>query len=401
MSEQISQEEINANSYQQYLSLVGSFSKLFSSSDIPFIQYRVAENVFCKSFKADNLARADVAYDAIIDKKGIGIKTFILKGNSKVEKVAEFNAYSQELHKLDNLDLAKKLAHYRNERIKFADRTYDVETRIYHIVGRDINELKIFEESYDLIDVESLKIITQSKSSLKFKDARNEYNFNFSKSVLMKRFVVPDDYISVQVDILENPLEVLLKLSKNEFRLKENTTNPVLEPVQKTSDLIIESEDIIPGVNYVILPLYSPNRKANYNLPIVPERSQLNQWNAGGRKRDPGEVYISIPKEIHHFAPDFFPDRDTIFNLKVPDGEILEAKVCQEGNKALMTNPNNAMAGWLLRKVLQLKEGELLTYEKLKDVGSDSVKITKIDKSNYLIDFEELNSYENFIDPIN
>ena len=102
-------DEAKSN-YAKYLKVLGSFSKLFSSSVKPYIQYRVAENTFCKAFDADNLARADVAYDAIKDGYGIGIKTFILSGSSKIEKVAEFNAYSAELREYSGLTLAKKLA---------------------------------------------------------------------------------------------------------------------------------------------------------------------------------------------------------------------------------------------------------------------------------------------------
>ena len=72
------QSKDNIKIYTNYLKAIGAFSNLYSSSDKPFIQYRIAENAFCKAFEADNLARADVAYDAIIDGFGVGIKTFIL-----------------------------------------------------------------------------------------------------------------------------------------------------------------------------------------------------------------------------------------------------------------------------------------------------------------------------------
>jgi hypothetical protein len=155
---------------------------------------------------------------------------------------------------------------------------------------------------------------------------------------------------------------------------------------------------LIPGTDYVILPLYSVQRKKSHTEPIVPIGSQLNQWNAGGRKRDPGEVYIPIPSNIHKLFPDFFPKKEVIFNLKTPNGEIFSAKKCQENGKALMTNPNNALADWMLRKVLGLEAGILLTYDRLLDVGFDSIKITKISDSEFLIDFTEINEYENFIE---
>jgi hypothetical protein len=124
----------------------------------------------------------------------------------------------------------------------------------------------------------------------------------------------------------------------------------------------------------------------------------LNQWNANGRKRDFGEIYIPIPAELHHKYPVFFPKRDEYFSLQIPTGEIFSAKVCQENSKALMTNPNKALSDWLLRKVLQLKESELATIEKLDKLGFDSVIITKTDNQNFKIDIMKTNSYNSFID---
>ena len=129
----------------------------------------------------------------------------------------------------------------------------------------------------------------------------------------------------------------------------------------------------------------------------MPEKSGLNQWNAGGRVRKYGEVYIPIPAEIRKLKSGFFPERDKIFNLEIPSGEKLKAKICQDNGKALMTNPNIALANWLLKDVLQLKERELLTYKKLEIIGIDSVKIEKIDNENFKIYFSKIGSYEKFI----
>ena len=387
------QSKKDIDNYIEHLKAIGALSNLFSSSDKPYIQYRVAENIFCNVFSAENLARADAAFDAIIDCYGIGIKTFVLSGNSKIEKVAEFNSLGSELRLLKGLELANKLADFRNARIEFADRIYAVKKRVYHIVGRDKNVIKVFEVDYDLIDKASLEIIEENKSSLKFKDALNEYNFNFSKSVLMKRFNVPKEFIEIDVEIIEDPLSTIMGLIRPDLKLIINNDEKLINSIFNSTQ-----EELMPFVDYVILPLYSPRAKKKLKEPIVPLKSQLNQWNAGGRKRDPGEVYISIPSKIRNLAPDFFPNRDVNFSLLVPSGEIFSAKVCQDGSKALMTSPNNAMADWMLRKILMLKEGELLTYDQLKKVGYDSVKITKTSEGEYLIDFTLLNEYENFID---
>jgi len=366
---------INNSLYFSYLKAVCSLSKLYSQSNIPFLYYRLAENIYCKAFEAENLSRSDIAYDAKLGNIGIGIKTFIDKKNSN-EKIAEFNSLSGQLRNLKEKELAIKLAKFRNERIEFANRTYGINKAIYHCIARNNNSLKIFETSYDLIDLNNIKIGKPKEASFSFTDEKNEYSFNYSKSTLYKKFITPENAIDISIEILDDPLELILQLFKKQITI---------------SDKFVVAE-----IDFVILPLYSL-RESKPNLKVVSSKSGLNQWNAGGRKRDVGEIYIPIPSIIHKKYPQFFPDRNIPFNLHVPTGEILNAKLCQENSKALMTNPNKALSDWLLRKVLKLKEGEILTYERLMLIGVDSVRITKIDNKNYKIDFAKINSFENLI----
>lgn len=107
-------------------------------------------------------------------------------------------------------------------------------------------------------------------------------------------------------------------------------------------------------------------------------------------------MYIPVPMFIHKNYPSFFPSRDTPFTLITPSDEKLCVKLCQDNSKALMSNPNTALSTWLLRKVLRLKEGELATYERLENLGFDSVIITKLDSKTYSIDILPLDSYEDF-----
>jgi len=366
---------INNPLYISYLKAVCSLSKLFSQSNIPFLYYRVAENIYCKTFGAENLSRDDLAYDARLGNIGIGIKTFIDKKISN-EKIAEFNAFSGQLRNIKGEELAIKLAELRNERIDFANRTYGINDAIYHCIARNEKSIKIFETNYDLVDTDNLKNIRIKNASIFFNDKKSEYSFNFSKSTLFKKFVTPDNAVEISIEILEDPLELILQLFNKQ--------------------ITISDKFVIPGIDYVILPLYSL-KESKQNLKVVSDKSGLNQWNAGGRKRDVGEVYIPVPSIIHKKYPKFFPNRETIFYLHVPTGEILNAKLCQENSKALMTNPNNALSDWLLRKVLKLKERELLTYERLMLIGIDSVRITKINNRNYKIDFAKIDSFENLI----
>ena len=80
--------------------------------------------------------------------------------------------------------------------------------------------------------------------------------------------------------------------------------------------------------------------------------------------------------------------------------EVFRSKVCQDNSKALMSDPNKAMSDWLLRSVLQLKEGELATMEKLDKLGFDSVIILKDDNGDFKIDIMKTDTYSEFDTPI-
>lgn len=361
--------------YAKNLQIISSLSNLFSQSKIPFLHYRIMENLFCLSFNAKNLSRSDTAYDAKFKHLGVGLKTFIADNGSSIQKIAEFNKHSSILKNISNpKDLALQLATLRNERIDLANELYGIKSGIYHIIARSENKLIFFETDYKKINLSNLQIIKNSPKSLNFSDGVNEYYFNHSKSVLQRKFHIPNHFSSLDIKIIENPFEILLDFAK---------TFP--KPTQTKSKLA--------GVDYVILPLYSTKSLKK----SVPTKSGLNQWNAGGRKRDFDEIYIPVPMQIHSIAPNFFPPRDEHFNLKTPLNENLKAKLCQDNAKALMSNPNSALSNWLLRKLIKLEKGKILTYEKLEKLGFDAVIIEKIAPKTYSIDIMPLNSYENFL----
>lgn len=365
-------DENNGN-YLKLLSAMSKLSRLFSDKSTPLLNYRVVENMFCKSFKADNLSRSDTAFDAKYHNIGVGIKTFTCPQASSNEKIAEFNSVSNELKNLKGKRLAIKLADYRNKRISLAKRNYDIQDSTYHIVARKYNELVLFETDYNYINIDEIKNQKKTRAGWSFEDDNNFYNFNYSKSTLYRKFIIPDNAYRMPVEILEDPYELLLSIIEHD-------------------EYSIANENLTRGQNYIVLPLYS----TKYKEKKIGKKSGLNQWNAGGRDRNIGEVYIPIPIEIHQNFPNFFPDRGTQFNLRVPTGEKLNAKVCQENSKALMTNPNRELSDWLLRKVLKLEEGELATMEKLDSLGFDSVLIVKDDEGDYRIDIMKTGSYTNF-----
>jgi hypothetical protein len=189
-----------------------------------------------------------------------------------------------------------------------------------------------------------------------------------SKSTLTKRFITNSIIHEFDVDILKDPLLELNKLFQQ-------------------NNLLLESEKRIRQT--IFLPLYGRDKK-------VFEKSGLNQWNARGRARHPDEVYIPIPSKIHKDFPDFFPDRSTSFYLKLPNGVKMQSKVCQDNSKALMSYSNKELGKWILRDVLNLNEEELLTYKKLEIIGIDSIRIDKINNSEFEINFSKIGSYEKF-----
>lgn len=362
--------------YEELLKGICSLTRLYSESEIPYLNYRIAENIFCRAFNAKNLARKDSSFDAKKDiqgdSNGIGLKTFQMRSDNSLEKIAEFNEISGHLRKYSGKELAVKVAQARNERILTAINLYETDNNIYHCVGRQRRKLCVFEESYDLIELDNIGMITSNNANiLKFKDGLNEYSYNISKSTLYKRFNLNKETREIDIRILEDPFNMLAELFEHQAE----------EPEAGETQ-------------YVVLPLYS----TAYSDRRVAEKSGLNQWNAGGRERDYGEVYIPIPIKIHRLFEDFFPPRDQNFNLELPNGETLSAKVCQQNRKALMTNPNNALSDWLLRNVLGLEEGELATREKLDYLGFDSVRVEKKDENNFSIDMEGLGAYEEFIE---
>ncbi len=145
--------------------------------------------------------------------------------------------------------------------------------------------------------------------------------------------------------------------------------------------------------NSICLRLYSTKRDGT---KFVAEKSGLNQWNAGGRARNPNEIYIPYPAEDRRRTQGFFPPRDTVFNLTLPDGTVIPAKVCQQDSKAIMSNPNKVLGEWLLRKVFELPEKTPVTYRMLEIFDIDSVIFKKLGENEYSVDFSEIGTYEMF-----
>lgn len=362
----------NKDAYKRMLVLMGQVSNLFSESDCPYLSYRAHENIFCKCLEAENLARSDCSADAKKNKIGIGLKTWM--GNND-QKIAEFGRLKCNYANLAGLELVKKIAEYRNERIRITKRLHGLDTMIYHIVKRVPSAMQILEGSFDEINIEKIKLLRHkgNNNNTYFTDGTHTYHFSTSKNTLYMIFDFLEQLDCFDVKIQENPYQWLLKL---------NDENNVVDAIKL--DVAHKPQ--------LCLRLYSVKREGN----VVEPKSGLNHWNAAGRQRNPNEIYIPYPKADRNRAPDFFPPRNTPFTLHLPDGTCISAKVCQADNKAIMSNPNGLLGKWLLRDVFELPENTLVTYQMLEKFGIDSVIFTKNADLDYSIEFSELGTYEKF-----
>ncbi len=366
-----SQSEEQLAEYIDLLQRIGSLSGLFSDSSTPYLYYRVAENIFCKAFNAENHSRSDTSADASKNRIGIGLKTFLNGRGKSWQKVAEFNKDRQKYIKLksDPEKLVSAVSELRNKRIDFAKSIHDVDSMIFHCVSRTKGKFFLFEEEMKYVDIPKIKILSVKENTIQFTDGVEDYNFNISKSTLLKKFITQNE-INFEVTMIDDPFEFLKNIQSS-----------------------IAIDDTLKVKEAVILPLYSHTKQEGN---FVPEKSALNQWNAGGRKRDEKEVYIRIPLWIHREFSGFFPPRGESFNLRLPNGVVLNAGIAQDGGKALMSNPNKALGNWLIDTVLKVQPGKIVSYHDLEDIGVDSVEIQKIDNENYEIDFKGIGEFENF-----
>lgn len=239
--------------------------------------------------------------------------------------------------------------------------------------------MAVFEEHMDLIDIDNIQLISEGKTTIHFTDNIHEYNFNASKSTLLKRFDTSESkkITGFNVKIMEDPYEFLL--SENNKEISQNINYASKNEVE----------------DFIVLPLYSPRTNK------VEIKSGLNQWNANGRIRDKNEVYIPIPKWIHRYKQNFFTyntedNKTGPFEVELPNGKKLSMKVAQQGGKALMSKHNSDLGEWILREVLSLEEGKVVTKEQLDIIGIDSVKLSKIKENKYKLDFLKTGSFEDF-----
>lgn len=393
--------ELDLDVYSRGMRYVATLSRLFSTSATPLVDSRFAEKLFCASTGAEDLSRSDMSFDALYDlDAGVGVKTFIATSanTSKFEKVAEFTKLGPTLAGRSAEDLAHEVARLRNLRVSSDAAQYgiNISRSFYHCLIRIPAQMFIHEEPYELIDTENIHGIEENAGSVSFTDGIHEYRFSRSKTVLLKKFDLSSGKNS---DLIDTPLNdaiwdtVLGESSQTNFAGEKSALHESAVAVEIPSE-------------HVVLPLYSFSKAKG---KFVAERSGINQWNAGGRTRKFGEAYIPVPVAVHRKCPHFFPPRDQKFRLRLPNGKIVSAKLCQDNSKALMSDPNELICEWLFAaidgdfKISKQRFGEIrpYDYQDLLSIDRDAVRISKSsnDLWDYELDMAVTGSFEEFIEP--
>lgn len=124
--------------------------------------------------------------------------------------------------------------------------------------------------------------------------------------------------------------------------------------------------------------------------------------------RPVSEMYIPIPdsRTFHNKNPHFFGNSIGLFQegsnkllLKnserkfklefLASGDIIEAYINQDNGKGIQSFSNQGILGeWILRRVFQLKPRELLTGERLDEIGINAIRLKKFKDKNRGIGLE-------------
>lgn len=410
--------------YAGLLKNVAGMTLLFSDGPEAYIDYRFVEKLFVLASGGKDISRSDKVFDAIVGRPleiGVGVKTFVIRATSQFsfEKVQEFTRFSGggAFDNLTKAEIAFTAAEFRNNTILADTREYgiDLNKSIYHCLIRSGGGGIIHEEPYPLIDLGNIQPVDKrdriledfpdGTGNIRFTDGTNIYSYSKSKSVLLKKFDL-GEYSTFDPIPLDLDPNIWGRISLD----LESTLHAVLSEVEETETVFETPDELAPGVDFVILPLYSNRGGSKY----VEQASGINQWNAGGRERKYGEAYIPIPIKVHQLAPGFFPARDVQFLLSLPNSsEPVNAKVCQDSSKALMSNPNSLLCKWLYKVIdPHFEESDFdrephrepFTYSDLERVGRDSVMVIRdsnvSDQIKFEIRFSEIGSYEDFLESL-
>ncbi|WP_276941262.1 hypothetical protein [Dubosiella newyorkensis] len=304
--------------------------------------------------------------------------------------------------------------------------------------------IKVGEKNLEKIDIQKIEILEEEKQKVEnfiFSDGKNVYKFTSADSQLWMKFKDIQEMTGIidwSVQYVEDPFKVFETLgSKKDDQVIEshswrigkngkierysgfNAFNAVSSknPKQLEKKLLKLKEKYRGKIDDSFFDRLDRDVKMGNSEKERPkkeeERNRIleNVEQIGNadflrdvRKlicRDPNEMYIGIPKakKFHKLYPDFFvPDlgnkiitgadkknrkKQSFRIVFEPSKDIIEAYLTQDSGKAVESVARQTDLGeWILRKVFQLKEYEVLTHERLDELGINGIRVQKYKGSN-------------------
>lgn len=513
--------------YKRLILAFASLTKMFTQkvedniNPAPIINSKFQETVFQKAFHAYAEDIGNTSYDVSIrlsnddgteTKYLIGIKTFGLSSGD--QKVAQFktnhsewaslideiernahceggiNKSKEEIDILNHdlyLDLAKKIAMIRNQRIKTSQENlrgfnidkHDNVRSVYHVLmpSKKYEPPKIFvgETIYNMIDVDNISIhgctSNRNPSNFIFDDGNHIYKYTAADSQLLMKFnnleiivdewdvIYAEDAYNIFSDIanniygdidndkiiesyswslLNNDGEVEMFSAFNNFygvgsKLAKNNRIPRVDRICKTykNEENLEIDKLKGMLTTFIMDTPRTDilrkKKAELRNQIIcdvfkTENEKLMNDINKLVYRPVNELYIPIPnsKKFHKEHPNFFgneigkfevdkvtgketsklelpPEKRKFTLIFEPSGDSVTAYITQDNGKAIQSLEKQSYLGeWILRKIFQLKEYELLTRKKLEEIGINGIRLYKKHDSDDIhlkfiwIDFENI-----------
>src|SRR5699024_4004367 len=117
------------------------------------------------------------------------------------------------INQKDYLKAVEIVSKLRNERIQMDERVHNTSknNHIYHNITRDNGFMNIVEESYDLIQIDSIQLLSHTDKVFNFTDGKSTYKYYRSKSLLTKEFRANSESILQKIPIkhFDDPFELL------------------------------------------------------------------------------------------------------------------------------------------------------------------------------------------------
>ncbi|MBS9338999.1 hypothetical protein G6R29_05115 [Fructobacillus sp. M2-14] len=214
-------------------------------------------------------------------------------------------------------------------------------------------------------------------------------------------------------NIIENSFTFKIKTEKrsgfNEWFSKSKSTpkegeTAYLKLISKVREVFGENSEFEKNLKYVLFTYFGKEVEKEKRESIrddLTNQSKIDEnlyemiRKALWRGVSPYEVYIPVPnsKKFNHENPDFFKKgagelldtklvakpEDRSFPIKfIPSGEELDMILTQSDGKAIQSVDSQYLFGeWVLKNVFQLDDWELLTEEKLDELGINAMTFTK------------------------